>query len=210
MTAAASDPLGRMKPGQLGGSEAFRAGSRELGFNVRDFWAWSVSDLVSNATRGILAEYIVAKACGVDTSAPRDEWAAVDLVTLEGVSIEVKSSAYVQSWYQDEYSKISFGVRRTLKWDPETNKRTGHPHRAADVYVFALLAHKDQETLDPLNLDQWEFYVLPTYVLDSRERSQHSITLPSLKRLNAGPHGFGGLRDAVLQASSSQCETQEE
>jgi hypothetical protein len=198
-----------MTPRQLDGSELFRIGSRELGFDVHDFWSWSVSDLVSNATRGILAEFIVAKACGVDTSQPRDEWAPVDLVTPEGVLIEVKSAAFIQSWYQEKLSAISFGVKKTLKWDPETNRQGSDPERTADVYVFAVLAHKDQETLDPLNLDHWEFHVLPTHVLDSRERSQHSITLPSLRRLSAGPHGFGELRGAVLQAAADQRDRRE-
>jgi hypothetical protein len=29
--------------------------------------------------------------------------------------------------------------------------------RHADVYVFALLAHTDKATVDPLSLDQWRF-----------------------------------------------------
>ena len=33
-----------------------------VNYKVIDFWKWSVSDLVSNATRGRLAEFIVAKA----------------------------------------------------------------------------------------------------------------------------------------------------
>jgi len=37
--------------------------------------------------------------------------------------------------------------------------------------------------VNPLDISQWEFFVLPTKVLDERERSQHSITLPSLKKL---------------------------
>ena len=210
MNQMAEHPLGRIEVELLKGDEAFRLGGEEMPFNVHGFWAWSVSDLVSNATRGRLAEYIVAKACGVGTSHPRDEWAAVDLETPKGVLVEVKSAAYVQSWHQEKLSAISFGVKKTLKWDPETNRQGEEPERTADVYVFALLAHQEQSTLDPLNLDQWEFYVLPTCVLNERKRSQHSITLPSLKKLNAGPHGFSGLREAVLQASSSQRERQEE
>jgi hypothetical protein len=57
--------------------------------------------------------------------------------------------------------------------------------RQADVYVFALLAHREKTTIDPMNVAQWEFYVLPTRVLDSRARSQHSITLRSLQSLTA-------------------------
>ena len=55
--------------------------------------------------------------------------------------------------------------------------------RHADVYVFALLAHQDKASVDPLDLAQWKFYVLPTSTLDSRNRSQYSITLKSLSTL---------------------------
>ena len=70
-----------------------------------------------------------------------------------------------------------------MGWDRETNKFDKEKKRQADVYVFALLFHKDKETVNPLDISQWEFFVLPTIVLDERERSQHSITLPSLKKL---------------------------
>ena len=42
---------------------------------------------------------------------------------------------------------------------------------------------KVKETVNPLDISQWEFFILPTKILDQRERSQHSITLPSLKTL---------------------------
>jgi hypothetical protein len=41
----------------------------------------------------------------------------------------------------------------------------------------------EQEGIGPLRLDQWEFYVVPTQVLERRERSQHSITLTGLQGL---------------------------
>ena len=44
-----------------------------------------------------------------------------------------------------------------------------------------MVAHLNQDTLNPLDLSQWEFYAVPTSWLDARTRSQHSITLPSLK-----------------------------
>jgi len=166
------------------GEEKFREGSINLDFNLLSFWQWSSSDIVSNATRGILAEYMVGKALGsIKNEDVRDEWGAYDLKTQTGVSVEVKSSAYVQSWQQSRLSKISFNVPKTLGWDRETNKRDTKKKRQADVYVFALLFHKDKKTVNPLDISQWEFFVLPTKVLDERERSQHSITLPSLKKL---------------------------
>ena len=164
------------------GEEKFRDGSNNLDFNLLSFWQWSSSDLVSNATRGILAEYMVGKALGcIKDDDVRDEGRAYDLDTQAGVRIEVKSAAYVQSWQQSRLSKISFNVPKTLGWDRETNKFDKEKKRQADVYVFALLFHKDKKTVNPLDISQWEFFVLPTKVLDERERSQHSITLPSLK-----------------------------
>ena len=166
------------------GNEKFQYGSNNLDFNLLSFWQWSSSDVVSNYTRGILAEYIVGKALGcIKDDDVRDEGRAYDLDTQAGVRIEVKSAAYVQSWKQSRLSKISFNVPKTFGWDRETNKFDTEKKRQADVYVFALLFHKDKETVNPLDISQWEFFVLLTKVLDQRERSQHSITLPSLKKL---------------------------
>lgn len=184
------------------GDELFHAGSRRLGFDLLDFWRWSVSDLVSNATRGRLAEYLVARALGGPVTPVRDEWAAYDLTTADGVRIEVKSAAYLQAWAQRAPSTISFGVRKARAWDPEANALAETASRHADVYVFALLAHMDKATLDPTDVDQWRFYVLPTSVLDARTRSQHSITLRSLEGLCQAVV-FEDLDGAVRRAASS-------
>jgi hypothetical protein len=114
--------LRRMTPKRLEGPEAFRSGGRTLGFGVLGFWQWSASDLVSNATRGRLAEFVVAQALGIPTSGVRDEWAAYDLETPEGIKVEVKSSAYLQSWAQRQPSSVIFSVRKTRAWDPDSNR----------------------------------------------------------------------------------------
>jgi len=48
-----------------------RSGGERLPFGMEDFWRWSASDLLSNALRGVLAEFIVARALGIDTTAAR-------------------------------------------------------------------------------------------------------------------------------------------
>src|SRR6266851_1966408 len=53
------------------GHETFHANARGLGLTLSDFWRWSLSDLVSNATRGRLAEFIVADALGISTRGVR-------------------------------------------------------------------------------------------------------------------------------------------
>jgi hypothetical protein len=132
------------------GDERFSRNGKPLDFNVLSFWRWSASDLVSNATRGVLAEYIVATALGLSAGL-REEWDAFDLVTKDGIKIEVKSASYIQSWHHANLSKITFGIQPTRAWDATTNLLAAEIQRQAHIYIFCLLAHKDQNTLDPLN-----------------------------------------------------------
>lgn len=189
------------------GHEPLHANGQALTFTLADFWAWSVSDIVSNATRGILTEFIVATALGVDVTGVRNEWDAFDLTTPSGVKVEVKSAAYIQSWYQTRLSIISWLTPRTRAWDAETNKQSHESRRQADVYVFALLHHQDKATIDPLDTSQWGFFVLPTRVLDARTRSQHSITLSSLRALVGPPLTYFELSAGVEEAGRQQCTT---
>ena len=193
--------LSRLHPQPKSGSEPLHMDGAALPFTLLDFWRWSTSDLVSNATRGRLAEFIVASALGIPACGVRDEWSVWDFTTSEGITVEVKSAAYIQSWHQQRLSDITFGTRKTRAWDPETNRQAAVSERQAQVYVFALLAHQEKVTVDPLNIGQWQFYVLPTEVLNARTHSQHSITLPSLVALCRTAIPYADLRAAVLQAA---------
>lgn len=177
------------------GKEKFHSNNKMFDFDLLSFWQWSVSDLVSNATRGRLAEFLVAKALDININV-RDEWSAYDLETSSGIKVEVKSSAYIQSWEQSQLSDINFKIPKTREWNRVINKQGVEIKRQSDVYIFALLAHKVKSTIDPMNVDQWEFYVLPTQTLNERQRSQHSITLNSLRKL-AQPVKFDELLQEV-------------
>jgi len=196
------DNLGILRSPRRTGDERFHQHGVALDFALLDFWRWSVSDLVSNATRGRLAEYLVAKALGISTAGVRDEWAAYDLVTASGTRIEVKSAAYLQAWHQNKLSSISFSTRLSRAWDAETNSLSEVSQRQADLYVFALLAHLDKPTLDPLDVTQWTFYTLATSILNARSGSQDAITLASLEKL-AQPVSFVDLKVAVERAAGS-------
>jgi len=196
--------LDQIRMQRRSGSEPFRNGAEELDFDLLSFWQWSSSDIVSNATRGVLAEYLVAAAVGV-ADGVREEWAAYDLCGPQDTKIEVKSAAYIQSWFQTRPSSISFRCGKTLAWDAQTNEQAQEKRRHADVYVFALLAHQDKATVDPLDVSQWAFYVVPTFRLDQRTRSQHSITLASLQReLGVEPVDYFKLREAIDAAAVLQ------
>ena len=171
----------------------------ETGKTLLDFWRWNGSDLASNATRGVFAEFIVASALGIDLSLPRTEWAAWDLTSPEGIRVEVKSAAYLQSWTQKEFSKINFSIRLARSWDADTGIMAENPKRSADIYVFCLLKHQVKETLNPLDIEQWEFYVLSTNELNNYKRSKTSITLTSLQRLANKSVQYEELHSTILE-----------
>jgi hypothetical protein len=182
------------------GDEHFRRGASELPFTVLDFWAWSSSDLLSNALRGRVAEFLVAQALGVALDVRR-EWDAWDLTSPFGTRIEVKSSSYVQTWAQRRPSTPTFDIRPSRGWDEATAVLETESKRQAAVYVFALLAHRDRATIDPLDVNQWEFYVLPSLVLNSRVPGQKSIGLPALLKLGGRRCCFEDLAEEVEAAA---------
>ena len=96
------------------GKECFQGMDGE--HTLQDFWAWAFSDLVSNTERGKLAEYIVATAMGCDEGTS-PTWGSFDLLSPEGIKIEVKASAYIQSWEQKSFSRIEFSIAESLYWD---------------------------------------------------------------------------------------------
>ena len=158
------EPLDQLPLARKTGDERLQVHGQPVSASVLTFWQWAASDLMSNAMRGRFAEYLVALALGV-ADGVRVEWDAYDLQTVSGVKVEVKSAAYLQRWHQRRPSVITFDIHPTLGWTAATNTYSPARKRQADVYVFALLAHRDKATLDPLNLDQWELYVLPTTVV---------------------------------------------
>lgn len=178
------------------GDDPFLCGESKAGLTLLDFWAWAYSDVLTNTTRGVLAEFIVATALGLDVRKPRTNWDKFDL-TYKGQGIEVKSASYHQRWAQKEMSKISFGIPKRRGWDDQTNELDEVAGRQADIYVLALLAEQDRSAVNPLDIDQWRFWVIETRFFDERERSQHSITYNSLIRERGEAFGYAKLKNAV-------------
>ena len=194
--------LPAIKVSRKDGNESLHDNENTIPFNLLSFWQWSSSDLVGNTLRGMLAEFIVATAVG-STNDTRTEWDAFDIETPGKVKIEVKSSAYIQSWIQPKLSSIKFGIQPTKGWDAKTNTYSSQRVRQSDIYVFCVLAHKDKNTINPLNLDQWVFYILPTKILNNVVGDQKSITLSSLKKLNPEKANYGSINSTIMRLSSS-------
>lgn len=79
-----------------------------------DFVMWYSSDLLDISIRGPLAEFIVAQALEIDFTEARSDNQGFDL-RYKGNCLEIKSSAYLQSWEQTRPSNISFSIKKQSK-----------------------------------------------------------------------------------------------
>ncbi|MFM7312216.1 MAG: hypothetical protein ACKO0M_03455 [Cyanobium sp.] len=131
------------------------------------FCRWNCGPLMEHRTRGAYAEWLVHRALALDPGEFRGEEARLTLAGGE-LSLEVKSSAYLQAWPQGDLSRISFPIEQ----------------RAASAYVFCLLAEQDPGRVNPQDLEQWRFWVVPTRSLHPERQS---IGLQALIRA----HGEG-------------------
>lgn len=159
---------------RLKGSEEFIHAEPIETLTVNDYWAWAHSALSSNVERGVVAEFLVAAALGVaHGSNLRDPWADSDVIvpnriTPEGmIHVEVKSGSYIQDWDQREYSRIVFSRLRgrAVAIDgsgilEELNGLPGEKTYKSHVFVFCVQKHKEQDSFNILDIDQWEFFVL--------------------------------------------------
>lgn len=181
----------------LTGQEKFTSKGIDTEISVLEFWKWAYSDLLDNTYRGVLAEFLVQKSLGVTPPASqmRLNWMPYDLSSPSGRRIEVKSAAYLQSWTTDFYSKILFDIAPKHSWNPEQGY-SSEAVRPSDLYVFCVYTalSKDQSILD---LDLWDFYVLPTSVLDEKLPTQKKISLGSLSKLKPTKCNFFSLGNTI-------------
>ena len=185
----------------LFGNEKFTLHGKDTGMTVLDYWAWSYSDLCDNTMRGVMAEFLVTSLFTIESTRSclhmRTNWLPYDATSPTGRRIEVKSAAYIQSWTpEDVYSQIKFDIGKKLAWDGTSY--TSKPDRNCDLYVFCVFTALTRD-ISILNLDYWEFYVLPTSVLNEKVPGQKSIALSSLFKLNPVKTDFQEL-SAVIES----------
>ena len=180
----------------LSGDEPFTCSFTTLPQRIlKDFWSWNSSDLLNNTLRGALAEYIVAMALGIELTYAREDWSEYDLVTSDRIKVEVKCSAYLQSWEQNKLSDIRFGCGPSQAF--VNQKYDGISTRHSDIYVFCIHNCKDINKANVLNLDQWVFYILPTHILNEKLGLQKTISLNSLLNLNPSKAYFHEINKIV-------------
>ncbi|MBN2223810.1 MAG: hypothetical protein JW765_03950 [Deltaproteobacteria bacterium] len=149
---------------------------------IGDFWSWAYSDVLSNINRSVFAEFIVGTCLGV-IDKPRVEWDAYDL-RYGDKNIEVKASAYIQSWNHESSSQIRFDISKKIPWYAETNTYEKEPRRSADCYVFCLYKGRDPNKESMLNLGNWVFYVIATARIDRELGAQKSVGLSTIETMS--------------------------
>lgn len=160
--------------------------------SLLDFWKWAFSDLCDDDLKGIFAEWIVLKLLGAP-SIRRVSWANSDIITQDGVRIEIKSTSYWQSWkLMDETGALRptplypLSLKTQIRFAGlKARDAVAVPNSAelqllkSQVYIFAFQHEKDIERWNAMDLSQWEFYALPVSAV--RELRWKSISLPTLR-----------------------------
>ena len=184
---------------QLTGDEEFIFHDANIGITVIDFWRWAFSDLIDNTQRGVMAEFLVYSSLNritLDTQ-KRENWLSFDITSPSGRRIEVKSAAYIQAWTPENiFAQIRFDIGKKLAWDNVTATSATVAKRNCDLYVFCVFTAKTKD-VSILNLDYWDFYVLPTSVLDEKVPNQKGIVLSSLLKLEPVKTDYAGLGSVI-------------
>ena len=172
---------------KLTGNEFFKNNN----FSILDFWQYGFSNLNSNVLRGSLAEFIIENLLKDKSEVGvRNPWNDYDIL-YKNRKIEVKCSSYIQDWDQEDFSKIIFsGLKaKDLYWSKAVSEfnRDNKKDYKADIYVLCLVNHKNPETLDLLNLDQWSFFILTKEELKNISNNSSSISITRLEKNNYTP-----------------------
>ena len=149
----------------------------------------------------MIAEFLVAKALGIEKAENVAYWTAYDISYRE-MRIEIKATEYVHAWNRKKVSKI-----RTFSIAPSNNWYWGQKgerklSRQNDLYVFCLNTNQEVQNPQPLNLDFWEFYIVPTsmvneYAVKSNNPDQKKISLNVVKRMAGEAVRWDNLRKRI-------------
>lgn len=191
---------------KLAGDEPIEFNGENIG-SVSDFWSWSYSDLKEPTNRGDFAEYLIYLALKSNLSTEhyetRMDWDVVDFVYGRGILEPPETEYFCEStgygWGIEV--KSSSGSNRTgVRF--QTPEKHGHyfatntpvkvKRRWADIYIFALFKDDEEYSISILDPLEWEFYVIPTFLLTSG-----SVGLSTLESIGIQPVQFARLKVTV-------------
>ena len=180
------------------GDEHLEFKGKELPYTLRNYWQINLSALLFNLIRGGLAEFIVLCALndgGYDCI--RQVKLGIEEYDIDGPNksrIEVKCIANVQIDTPDEKEPVRL-LDSQLKFDIKQKGKQ-------DLYVLCYYkAETKSENI--LNLDLWDFYVLPTSTIlsDKDLANQTSVSIWKLRHLSIEPCKYDELCSKIVEAT---------
>lgn len=168
------------------GTEPFTLDGSSIGFTLQDFWGFQFSNIWDMQDQ--IAEFIVARALGLTMPYNKNGWTLWD-IAYQGKRVEVKTTAYYHSWRADgDVSKVrSFSIEKAYT---RYKDRTSEYKRQNDIYVFCLNTGTTRESSNPMRLENWRFFVIPTATIDRLCGNNKHISLGRVKRISGHPEGL--------------------
>lgn len=162
--------------------EKFVYNNKELGFDLLDFWEFHFSNIYTMQDK--IAEFIVAKALGVNSAQNSEYWTLWD-VTYRNQRIEIKETSYYHTFNKDGKVSKQRGFGITMANGSYDLKNSGNSEfcRQNDIYIFCLNTGETKEESYPLDLSNWEFYIVPTSVINEKCGNNKTISLGRIKSL---------------------------
>ena len=183
--------------------EMFQYKGQEL-FSVLDFWRYAYGQL--EGLSETVAEFLVARALGIEKAENVNYWTAYDMA-YRNKRIEVKATSYVHPWNTSISKVRNFSIEPTNNsyWGNNTDDVNAGKKlsRQSEVYVFCLNSNTDIQKNNPLKVDDWIFYIVPTYEINiycKDNPEQKKISLNVIKRLAQNGVAFDELKNAVDEA----------
>lgn len=165
------------------GETPFTDNGNPIGLTIGDFWQYQFSNIYD--LQDHIAEFLVGKALGLTHAHNRDGWTLWD-INYRNAKIEVKETGYYHSW-QEKIAKGKISTQRSFGITPaytDYKNPESELKRQSDIYVFCLNTGTTETESNPLNLDNWEFYVVPTNVINKTcTAKQKTISLGKVKKL---------------------------
>ena len=162
------------------GNEKFTSNGHELDFSMLDYWRYKYSQIYD--LQDTIAEFIVEKALGLEKSYNTDYWTLFD-VEYRNTRIEIKETSYYHAFNTDgNISKQrAFGITKAYS---EYKNPDSVFERQNDIYVFCLNIGNDKESSNPLKMENWEFYIVPTSIINEKCKDNKTISLGVVRELS--------------------------
>lgn len=161
----------------LTGLERFTIDGEESEMILQDFWRFQYSNIWD--LQADMSEFIVAKALGIEEPCNRNGWCLYD-IDYNGYRIEVKQTSDWHSWNRDGYvqkkPRFDIGKAYSIYKDVKSDFE-----RQNDIYVFCHLKGNDAESANPMNLSAWDFYVIPTKLINDKCGDSKTISFSRVK-----------------------------